>query len=81
MLAVLLPMAARLDVLASMDFGDAAEHGDEIALAAHLHPQHAEAALRAVEGDALDQARKGLAFFCLACWLPHADSPNSRRFP
>jgi hypothetical protein len=34
MLAVLLPMAAGLDVLAGMDLGGAAEHGDEIAVAA-----------------------------------------------
>ena len=66
MLAVLLPMAAGLDVLTGMDLGGTAEHGDEIALAAHLHAEYAEAALGAMEGDALDLPRKGLALLCFA---------------
>ena len=52
MLTVLLPMAARLDVLARMDLGRTAEHGDEVALATHLDAQHAT-----MDGDALDQPR------------------------
>jgi hypothetical protein len=32
------------------------EHGDQVALAAGFDPQHAEAVLVVVEGDALDQA-------------------------
>jgi hypothetical protein len=64
-LAVLLPMAAGLDVLSGMDLGSAAEHGDEIAVAAHLHPQHTEAALGVMEGHALHQPRKGFALLRL----------------
>jgi hypothetical protein len=33
-----------------------ADHGDGVALAAHLDPQHAKAGVGIVEGDALDQA-------------------------
>jgi len=55
--AVLLPMSAGLNVLAGMDFCGAAENGDEVALAAHLDPQHTEAALAAVERDTIDQPR------------------------
>ena len=57
MLTVLLPMAARLDVLARMDLGRTAEHGDEVALATHLDAQHAKAGLATMDGDALDQPR------------------------
>ena len=56
-LAMLLPMAARLDVLAGMNLGRAAKHGDEIALAAHLDAQHAKAGLATMKGDALDEPR------------------------
>lgn len=61
MLAVLLPMAARLDVLTGMDFGGAANHGDAIALTAHLDAQHTKAGLATMEGDALNQPDKRLA--------------------
>ena len=37
-----------------------ADHGDQVALAARLDPQHAEAVLGVVEGDPLDQAGQGL---------------------
>ena len=51
------PSAAGLDELAGADRGGSTEHGDQIALAADLDPQHAEAAVRVVEGHPLDQAR------------------------
>ena len=56
-LAMLLPMAARLDVLAGMDLGRTTKHSDEIALAAHLDAQHAKAGLATMEGDALNEPR------------------------
>jgi hypothetical protein len=78
-IAMLLPMTTGLDVLAGVDLRGAAQHGDEVAPAPHLHPKHAEAALGAMEGDALDQPRKGLAFLRLAGWLPHANGSKPRR--
>ena len=38
-----------------------ADHGDQVALPAHLDPQHAEAVLGVVEGDPFDQPGQGLA--------------------
>ena len=55
--AMLLPMAARLYVLARMDLGRTAENSDEIALAAYLDAKHAKAGLAAMEGDAFNQPR------------------------
>ena len=52
---------AGLDELAGADRGRGADHGHQLALAAHLDPQHAEAVLGIVEGDPLDQAGQGLA--------------------
>ena len=40
------------------DGGCGADHGDQVARAAHLDAEHAEARLLAVEGDALDAARE-----------------------
>jgi hypothetical protein len=37
------------------------DDGDQLALAAHLDPEHAEAVLGVVVGDPLDQAGQGLA--------------------
>ena len=50
------PAAARLDELAGADRRGMADDSDQIALAAGLHPQHAEAAVFVVEGDPLDEA-------------------------
>ena len=58
--AVVDPASGGADELAGRDQGGVADHGDEVALAAHLHPQHAEAGLGVVEGDPLDQARQDL---------------------
>lgn len=55
-LAMLLPLPARLNVLARMHLGGRAEHGHKVAVPAHLHPQHAKASFSAVERYALDQA-------------------------
>jgi hypothetical protein len=41
-----------------------ADDGDQVALAACLHPQHAEPAVLVVEGDALDETGEILAFEC-----------------
>ncbi len=54
------PGAARLDELAGGDRGRGADHGHQVALAAHLDPQDAEAGLFTVEGDAFNRA--GLVF-------------------
>ena len=58
--AVVHPHAGRADELARRDQGGVADHGGEVALAAHLDAQHAEAGLGVVEGDPLDQARQDL---------------------
>ncbi len=58
------PPPARLDELAGADGRSVADDGDQIALTARLHPQHAEAAVLVVEGDALDEAGEVLAFGC-----------------
>ena len=49
------PPPARLHELAGADRRGVADDGDQVALAARLHPQHAEAAVVVVEGDALDE--------------------------
>ena len=58
------PPPARLHELAGADGRSVADDRDQIAMAACLDPQHAEAALLVVEGDALDQAGEVLAFGC-----------------
>ena len=63
--AVVGPGAGGLDELAGRDQGGVADDRDEVALAARLDPQHAEAVVGVVEGDALDEpgevVRAGLA--------------------
>jgi hypothetical protein len=56
MRAVVDPAPARLDKLAGHDHRRVTEHGDQVALAAGFDPQHAEAVLVVVEGDAFNQA-------------------------
>ena len=46
----------RNDPLAGGDDGRVAHDGDQIAVAARLRPEHAEAVLGVVEGDPLDEA-------------------------
>jgi hypothetical protein len=58
------PPSARLHELAGADGRSVADDRDQVAMAACLYPQNAEAALLVVEGDALDQAGKVLAFRC-----------------
>jgi hypothetical protein len=53
-LAVVGPCAGTFDVLPGRDAGRRADDGYQLALAAYLDPQHAKAALWAMEGDALD---------------------------
>ena len=50
--------------------GGMADHGDRVALAAHLDPQHAEAGLGIVEGDPLDQAGQSLAVLARLGYCP-----------
>jgi hypothetical protein len=47
--AMLLPSAARLNMLAFMHVGGRTQDCNEVAMPPHLHAQHAEAGLRAVE--------------------------------
>ena len=61
MLAVLLPLPARLDVFARMHLDGRAEHGHEVTVPAHLDPQHAETGLGAVERHAFDKTGQRLA--------------------
>ena len=55
------PRVGGLDELAGADRGCSTEHGDQIALAADLDPQHAEATVRVVKGHPLDQASDSLS--------------------
>ena len=59
--AVVDPGPAGVDELARADRGGGADHGHEVALAADLDAQHAEAGLGVVEGDPLDQPGQRLA--------------------
>ena len=54
--AVVDPFARRRDPLAGGDRGGVADDGDQVAMAARLDPQNAEAVLGVVEGDPLDEA-------------------------
>src|SRR5262245_36092046 len=54
-LAVLLPLPTRLDVLPCMHLGGRSEDGNEVSMSTHLDPQHAEPRLRAVECHALNK--------------------------
>jgi hypothetical protein len=49
------PAAARLDELAGGNHRRMADEGDQITVASRFHPQHAEAVLGVVKGDAIDQ--------------------------
>ncbi len=55
-LAVVGPCSGALDIFPGRDGGRGSDDGDQITLAPHLDPKHAEAALGTVEGDALDRA-------------------------
>ena len=59
MVPVIVPRAAGLDELPRLEGGRRADHGHQLAVAADLDPQDAEAGLGAVEGDALDQPGEG----------------------
>jgi hypothetical protein len=72
---VLLPMAARLDVLAGMDFGGAAKHGDEIALAAHLDAQQAKAGFATMAVTRSTSPDKGSRSFISGADLPMLHFP------
>jgi hypothetical protein len=50
--AMLLPLPARLDALAGMDLGRRPQHRHEVLVAAHLDAQHAKAGLGTMERDA-----------------------------
>ena len=54
------PTAARLHKLAGRDHRGMADDGDQIALPARFDPQHAEAVLRVVKRDAVDETGQDL---------------------
>ena len=60
-LAILLPLPARLDALAGMDLGGGPQHRHEVLVAAHVNAQDAKAGLGAMERDALDKPRQRLS--------------------
>jgi hypothetical protein len=59
MLTVVDPGPLAFDILARTDAGGAADHGDQLALAARLDAQHAETARFAVERDPFHRALQG----------------------
>ena len=56
MLAIIVPIPARLDELASRYHGGMANNGDQIPLAARLYTQDGKAVFLVVERDALNEA-------------------------
>src|ERR1700733_4034128 len=60
-LAIIVPIPARLDELAGGDHGGMADNGDQIPLAARLHTQHGETVFLVVERDALNEPSEDLA--------------------
>jgi hypothetical protein len=54
------PVSRGGEPLAGGDGGGMADHGDQVAVAAGLDPEHAKAVLAVVEGDALDEASEDL---------------------
>ena len=58
--AVVDPLARGGDPLPRSHHGGMADHGDQVAMPPRLRPQDAEAVLRVVEGDALDQTGQDL---------------------
>jgi hypothetical protein len=75
---VIYPGAARLDELAGRDHRSMANHGNEIALASRLDPQHAEAILGIVERDAIDQAGQDLGWRAHPGWRHHRRKMNPK---
>src|SRR5215510_5275246 len=59
-LAMLLPLPARLDVLARMYVGGGAQHGHQVVVTTPLNPQNAEPGLGAVKCHALDKTGQRL---------------------
>ena len=57
------PDARRLNELAGADHRRVTDHGDQVTLAPRLDAQNAEAVVRVVERDALDQAGETFALF------------------
>jgi hypothetical protein len=75
--AIVHPFSQRRDPLAGRDGCGVAYHRHEVAVPARLRPQHAEAVLRIVKGDALDEARPGLP----RSMIPPGDSWGLSRDP
>jgi hypothetical protein len=59
-LAIIVPIPARLDELPGGDHGGVADNGDQIPLAARLHTQHGKAVFLVVERDALNEPSEDL---------------------
>jgi hypothetical protein len=75
------PPATRLDELAGADRRRMTDNRDQIALAARLYPQHAEAIVLVVEGHALDEASQVLARRLSGRRSPHLRSIGLCRPP
>src|SRR5262249_50271611 len=61
------PPARAVDIFPWGDGGSGPHHRDEVPMAAHLHPEDAEARLFAVKGDAFYTARK-VFYRRVTCW-------------
>jgi hypothetical protein len=72
--AVVGPFAQGRHPLAGRDHRRVAARRDRIAVATGLQPQDAEAVLRVVEGDPLDETRENFGFGLSL--LTHAPCPN-----
>ena len=59
------PLACGGDPFAGADGSGMTDHGDQVAMAAGLHPEHTEAVLDVVERHALDEAGEDPAVGCL----------------
>ena len=75
------PPAARLDELAGTDRRGMADDGDQVALAARLHPQNAEPAVLVVERHSFDKAGEVFAVGCGLYCLPHCWRRDQPRTP
>jgi hypothetical protein len=75
--AVVDPGSARLHELAGRDHRRMAENRDQIALSAGFDTEDAEAVLRVVEGNALDQTGQNLGWRARPGWLHHRCRMNA----
>jgi len=72
------PAAARLNEFAGRDHRGMAENRDQVALASGLDPQHAEAVLGIVKGDAIDESGQRLGWRARFRRLHHPCKMNKK---